>query len=85
MSPSSFHEHFKAVTSLSPRQFQKQLRLAEARRLMLGEGLAASRAASEVGYVSASQFSREYGRLFGAPPRRDADVNREMAVSSAMP
>jgi AraC-like DNA-binding protein len=62
---------FKAVTSLTPVQFQKQLRLVEARRLMLGAGHPASRAAYEVGYESVSQFTREYARMFGAPPRRD--------------
>lgn len=71
MSPSSFHQHFRAVTSLSPLQFQKQLRLIEARRLMLSEGLSASHAAFTVGYESVSQFTREYGRLFGLPPVRD--------------
>lgn len=71
MSPSAFHLHFKAVTALSPLQYQKRLRLQEARRLMLGEGLDAAAAAFRVGYESPSQFSREYRRLFGAPPRRD--------------
>lgn len=79
MSPSSFHRHFKAVTSLSPVQFQKQLRLIEARRLMVSEGFGASRSAFEVGYESVSQFTREYARMFGAPPRRDiADVFRPL-------
>ena len=71
MSPSSFHRHFKSVTSLSPVQFQKQLRLIEARRLMVSERFGASRSAFEVGYESVSQFTREYARMFGAPPRRD--------------
>jgi AraC-like DNA-binding protein len=71
MSPSAFHLHFKGVTALSPLQYQKRLRLQEARRLMLGEGLAAASAAFRVGYESPSQFSREYRRLFGAPPRQD--------------
>lgn len=71
MSPSSFHHHFKQVTSMSPLQYQKQLRLLEARRLMLAENSNAARAAYEVGYESPSQFSREYRRLFGAPPSRD--------------
>lgn len=79
MSPSSFHQHFKAMTSLSPLQFQKQLRLLEARRLMLSEGLSASRAGFEVGYESVSQFTREYARLFGAPPRRDVSESRDAA------
>src|SRR4051812_31522287 len=71
MSPSAFHLHFKGVTALSPLQYQKRLRLQEARRLMLGEGLEAAEAAFCVGYESASQFGREYRRTFGAPPRRD--------------
>lgn len=73
MSPSSFHYHFKAVTSMSPLQYQKQLRLLEARRLMLAENSDATRAAYQVGYESTSQFSREYSRLFGAPPIRDIE------------
>lgn len=68
MSASSFHHHFKEVTSMSPLQYQKQLRLLEARRLMLAENSDASRAAYQVGYESPSQFSREYSRMFGAPP-----------------
>lgn len=71
MSTSSLHHRFKEVTTLSPLQFQKQLRLHEARRLMLTDGLEAATAAHRVGYESASQFSREYRRLFGAPPRRE--------------
>lgn len=71
MSPSTFHARFKAVTSMSPLQFQKQLRLHEARRLMMNEGLEAADAGHRVGYESPSQFSREYRRLFGAPPRRE--------------
>lgn len=79
MSPSSFHRHFKAVTAMSPLQFQKRIRLNEARRLLLaGEGDAAS-VGFAVGYESPSQFSREYGRLFGAPPRRDALRLRRVA------
>jgi AraC-like DNA-binding protein len=69
--PSAFYDHFKGVTGLSPLQYQKRLRLQEARRLMLGEGLDAAAAGLRVGYESPSQFSREYRRLFGAPPRRD--------------
>ena len=76
MSPSSFHQHFKTVTTLSPRQFHKRLRLLEARRLMLDEGLASTSAAFAVGYESVSQFTRDYGRLFGAPPRRDVEAKR---------
>jgi AraC-like DNA-binding protein len=71
MSASSLHHHFKAVTAMSPLQYQKQLRLQEARRLMLSEVLDAATASHRVGYESASQFSREYRRLFGAPPVRD--------------
>lgn len=73
MSTSSFHQHFKQVTLMSPLQYQKQLRLLEARRLMLTEDRDATAAAYEVGYESPSQFSREYSRLFGAPPMRDID------------
>jgi AraC-like DNA-binding protein len=72
MSSSAFHQHFKAVTAMSPLQYQKQLRLQEARRLMVGEARDAQAAAFEVGYESPSQFTREYARLFGAPPARDA-------------
>ncbi|MBI4783708.1 MAG: AraC family transcriptional regulator [Oscillatoriophycideae cyanobacterium NC_groundwater_1537_Pr4_S-0.65um_50_18] len=72
MSPASFHRHFKAVTSMSPLQYQKQLRLLEARRLML-TGADATLAAYQVGYESPSQFSREYSRMFGAPPIKDIE------------
>jgi AraC-like DNA-binding protein len=72
MSPSSFHEHFKAVTAHSPLQYQKLLRLQEARRLMVSAGSDAASAAFAVGYSSPQQFSREYARLFGASPQRDA-------------
>ncbi len=71
MSVSGFHHHFKVVTAMSPVQFQKQLRLQEARRLMLGEHLDAASAGSRVGYDDASYFTREYKRFFGAPPMRD--------------
>lgn len=71
MSVSAFHHHFKALTAMSPLQYQKLLRLTEARRLMLSEALDAATAAYRVGYESASQFSREYSRQFGAPPGRD--------------
>ncbi|WP_242110609.1 AraC family transcriptional regulator [Luteimonas aquatica] len=77
MSVSSLHHQFKAATTMSPLQFQKQIRLHEARRLMLLEGLEANTAAHRVGYESPSQFSREYKRLFGAPPRSDIDQARE--------
>jgi len=72
MSTSSFHHHFKAMTAMTPLQYQKQLRLLEARRLMLADGINVSSAAYQVGYESASQFSREYSRKFGAAPKRDA-------------
>lgn len=71
MSTSSLHEHFREVTAMSPLQYQKQLRLQEARRLILAEALDAASAAHRVGYDSPSQFSREYRRLFGAPPIQD--------------
>ncbi|MCO5064266.1 MAG: AraC family transcriptional regulator [Rhizobiaceae bacterium] len=71
MSPASFHRHFKAATAMSPLQYQKMLRLQEARRLMVVNADSA-RTAYTVGYESASQFSREYARMFGAPPTRDA-------------
>lgn len=72
MSASAFHLHFKRVTSLSPLQFQKRLRLIEARRLMQGQGASASSAAYAVGYESVPQFTREYGRMFGVTPAADA-------------
>lgn len=71
MSPSAFHRQFKALTSLTPLQYQKQLRLLEARRLMISRAFNVEAAAFEVGYESPSQFSREYTRMFGAPPKRD--------------
>lgn len=84
MSVSSFHRHFKEITAMSPLQFQKQLRLQEARRLLMAESADAADVAFRVGYESASQFSREYARMFGAPPR--ADIRRlkekyDMALS----
>jgi AraC-like DNA-binding protein len=79
MSLSGFHYHFRAITAMSPLQFQKQLRLQEARRLMLGEGLDAASAGYRVGYGNASQFTREYKRLFGAPPMHDVEQLRESA------
>nr|WP_154984077.1 AraC family transcriptional regulator [Paenibacillus xylanexedens] len=71
MSQASFHRHFKAVTAMSPLQFIKQLRLQEARRLLISQGVDASEAAYQVGYESPSQFSREYSRMFGCPPMED--------------
>jgi AraC-like DNA-binding protein len=79
MSVSGFHHHFKAVTAMSPLQFQKRLRLQAARRLMLGEDLDAASAGHRVGYGDASHFTREYKRLFGAPPMRDVERLREAA------
>lgn len=76
MSKSTFHHHFRQLTAMSPLQYQKRLRLLEARRLMLGEDQDASRAAYQVGYESPSQFSREYSRLFGASPKRDIEQQR---------
>ena len=73
MSVSSLHFHFRAVTAMSPLQYQKRLRLTEARQIMLSEGTDATSTAYRVGYESASQFSREYARMFGAPPRRDME------------
>jgi AraC-like DNA-binding protein len=83
MSVSGFHHHFKAVTAMSPLQFQKRLRLQEARRLMLGEDLDAASAAYRVGYRDASHFNREYKNLFGVPPMRDVQHLREKALESA--
>lgn len=77
MSVSGFHHHFKAVTAMSPLQFQKRLRLQEARRLMLGEDLDAATTAYRVGYDDASHFNREYKRLFGLPPMRDVQRLRQ--------
>ena len=77
MSVSSLHSHFKAVTAMSPLQFQKQLRLQEARRMMLAEQMDAGLAGHRVGYESQSQFNREYSRFFGAPPARDIRRLRE--------
>jgi AraC-like DNA-binding protein len=85
MSVSSFHHHFKAVTAMSPLQFQKQLRLQEARRLMLGEDYDATTAGYRVGYDDASHFNREYKRLFGAPPMRDVSRLREAATARTGP
>jgi AraC-like DNA-binding protein len=82
MSQSAFHQHFRSVTSLSPLQFQKHLRLLEARRLMLSEGRNASHAAFDVGYESVSQFNREYSRMFGQPPVRDVRLARSRAIAA---
>ncbi|CAH2402750.1 AraC family transcriptional regulator [Mesorhizobium ventifaucium] len=88
MSLSSFHEHFRAVTSLTPLQFQKQLKLIEARRMMLADGEMISNAAYAVGYESVTQFTREYGRMFGMPPARDrkaAETRMQPSPELAIP
>ncbi len=81
MSPSAMHSWFRAVTSMSPLQFQKQLRLQEARRMLLAESIDAGTVSRRVGYESASQFSREYRRFFGAPPLRDIERLRTASAS----
>ncbi len=83
MSASTFHAHFKSVTSMSPLQFQKVLRLQEARRLMISSMMDAGIASRQVGYLSASQFSREYGRFFGDAPTKDVAKLREQAAVGA--
>ena len=80
MSAPSFHRHFRAVTAMSPLQFQKRIRLQEARRLLLSQDVDAARVGVGVGYESASQFSREYRRLFGEPPGRDTRRERRGAA-----
>lgn len=81
MGTSTFHHHFRSMTALSPLQYQKQLRLQEARRLMLAEHIDAASAGFQVGYESPSQFSREYSRLYGAPPVRDIITLRQQATN----
>ena len=83
MSVSGFHHHFRAVTAMSPLQFQKRMRLQEARHLMLAEDLDAAGAGYRVGYSDTSHFTREYKRLFGEPPMRDVERVREGAMESA--
>ncbi|MEW5685852.1 MAG: AraC family transcriptional regulator [Pseudomonadota bacterium] len=83
MSESSLHHHFKAVTNLTPMQYQKQLRLHEARRLMLAEGQGVGTAGYNVGYQSPSQFSREYRRLYGLSPARDIETLRAQPLAAA--
>ena len=80
LSPSAFHRQFKAVTSMTPLQYQKQLRLLEARRLMTVDAANVEKAAFRVGYESPSQFSREYGRMFGMSPRRDVNLLKRTAA-----
>ena len=82
MSVSSFYDHFKAMTAASPLQYQKQLRLVEARRLIATESLDATSAAYRVGYQSPSQFNREYARMFGLPPGRDRTSMRDAVIST---
>lgn len=84
MSPSSLHQHFRQLTAMSPLQYQKWLRLNEARRLMLNVHMDAAGAAFRVGYESPSQFSREYSRLFGAPPKRDIEALTGKAAVSGL-
>lgn len=85
MSVSGFHQHFKSVTAMSPLQFQKQIRLQEARRLMLGEDLNAASAGFRVGFKNPSYFSREYKKLFGAPPQRDiAQLRSNLELGGAV-
>jgi len=83
MSTSTFHHHFKSLTAMTPLQFQKMLRLNEARRIMLTEQADAATVAFHVGYESASQFNREYSRLFGAPPLRDIKKLRQMSIEGS--
>nr|WP_246546232.1 AraC family transcriptional regulator [Ancylobacter defluvii] len=85
MGESTLHHHFRAITAMSPLQFQKHLRLHEARRLMVNDRIDASMAAFRVGYESATQFNREYGRLFGAPPKRDVTMILSRTVPSEPP
>lgn len=82
MSVSSFHQHFKTVTAMSPLQYQKQVRLQEARRLMIAQALDAASAGFSVGYESPSQFSREYARMFGLPPKKDVEKMKSMPPTS---
>ena len=82
MSVSGFHHQFKAVTNMSPLQFQKRLRLQEARRLLMDEELDAASTAYRVGYSDASHFNREYKRLFGEPPIRNVERLKETACAS---
>jgi AraC-like DNA-binding protein len=83
MSTSSFHQHFRSVTSLSPLQFQKRLRLIEARRMMLAEGASCSSAAFSVGYESVQQFNREYRRMFGLPPVKEIQTAKSRQLAAA--
>lgn len=82
MSVSSFHQHFKTVTAMSPLQYQKQIRLQEARRLMIAQAVDAATAGFNVGYESPSQFSREYARLFGLPPKKDIEKLKSLPATT---
>jgi AraC-like DNA-binding protein len=84
LSPATLHRHFRAVTTMTPMQFQKQLRLQEARRLLVGHPDDVAGAGFAVGYESASQFNREYRKLFGAPPGRDAQTLREVVAGAVV-
>lgn len=81
MSKSAFYSHFRSITAMTPLQFQKRLRLNEARRLILTENLDAVTTTFKVGYESSSQFNREYSRMFGHPPVRDIKIFREANVN----
>ena len=85
MSGSAFHRQFKAITSMTPLQYQKHLRLLEARRLLVADAANVEAAAFQVGYESPSQFTREYSRMFGAPPRRDIAALRTLVASGGRP
>jgi len=85
MAPSTFHKHFKEITSFSPLQYQKRLRLAEAQRLMLALNYDAASACAAVGYESLPQFNREYKRLYGEPPRRDIAKIRQSMAATQLP
>ncbi|MEG0051756.1 MAG: AraC family transcriptional regulator [Comamonas sp.] len=85
MSPSTFRQHFRNLAGMSPVQYQRQLRLQQARQLMLNQALDASTTAARVGYESASQFSRDYSRLFGAPPQRDIKRMQHLSLADAEP
>ena len=85
MAPSTFHRHFKAVTSLSPLQYHKRLKLHEAQRLMLVKNFDASQAAYAVGYASATQFSRDYKKLFGTPPKKSVRVMKNHVTPEGVP
>lgn len=84
MSLSTFHRHFRELTAMSPLQYQKRLRLHEARRIMFADHLDATTAAFQVGYESSTQFNREYSRLFGAPPLRDIKSLRQKTVNKSV-